>query len=98
MKHLYLWALAFFLVLSPAVSMAQESPSGEAVIATTNIQKVEILEQDGKGATISVTLSNGTGVQPGLRYVLDLYQERTIVDTQVYGDVFSIGENESLQK
>lgn len=77
-------------------------PLGATVIATTELYDVKVEYQNNHAMDITFTITNGKGVQPGVKYRVDLLKETEdgpiIVATQVYDEEITILENETITK
>jgi hypothetical protein len=79
--------------------------SEPALLATTNVEHVDVVEQDGHTLVISFSISNREIVQPEIIYAVNLIQDDeegnpiTIVDQEVYyDDPIYIGENTTVDR
>lgn len=94
------------LVVSSAFvfSYAQQTSTTSSkvvTLATVNIYNATTT-QNGNDFTISFDLTNRVGVQPGVKYSVNLVQDtkngQVMVDKHVYDEVINLGENSSVHK
>ncbi|MEY3784303.1 MAG: hypothetical protein RLZZ230_625, partial [Candidatus Parcubacteria bacterium] len=100
-----IFIFSIFVLVAPFLTLAQApdsvQPSVETtVVATVNVQDIELVKQDGNVFTISFNISNREGVQPKILYAVDLLKNKsTIVDQHLYdNDVVSLGTKDSIHK
>lgn len=103
---LFLGAL-LITVLSISSVSAQEAnpepvPITEKAIANVNILDTKIISQDKNVVNIYFKLTNGEGVQTGLKYSVSLISEvkgkKVVADEKVYDESFTLLANESVTK
>lgn len=78
---------------------------GVVVVATVNIQNPQIISQEKNEIKIGFDLSNQKGVQPQVRYLVQLIEKTTdknktpnIVDQFVYPESVNLGENQTIHR
>lgn len=81
--------------------LEQEAPA--VLVASVNLYRAAIVSQNGSIFTLSFDLSNGTGIQPGVKYAVQLFKQQedgsaTFVDQKVYPETILLGENETIHK
>jgi hypothetical protein len=78
----------------------QGSRTESVVVATVNLYNGKAELQDGNVWKISFDLFNRLGIQPGVRYGVELRTENTedLVGQIIYPEVLSLGEGETIQK
>jgi hypothetical protein len=79
-----------------------QSPADLTVVADVNIQNPQIISQLQNNINISFTLTNGEGVQSGVKYGVRLVKNTNsgqfIYDEKVYDDTVFLAENSSVEK
>ncbi|MFA6515428.1 MAG: hypothetical protein WCT42_04195 [Candidatus Paceibacterota bacterium] len=72
------------------------------MVADVNVSKTKIVSQDGNLLKISFLISNGKGIQPGVKYGINLVSKTTgkemVVDEKIYDESLLLHENQSIQK
>lgn len=104
-KKIFISLLSIFTlaIFSYGVAFAQTaSSSAGIVVATVNIYNAKIVTQNDRDFTISFGISNKVGVQPEVKYAVQLTQtlakKETQVDEKVYDETLSLGENTTVSK
>lgn len=93
------YVLFFALILQLAVGVSAHAQSGDPSVRNTSLlADVSLtgasLVQEGRSANVSFTLTNNTGVQPGVKYAVILARENEAVQT--IEDVFVSAEELTL--
>lgn len=93
--------LGLVFVVSATVRAQQSAET--IVLATVNIYDAKIDSQSGNNIKISFDLNNRTGIQPGVKYAVDLLKREGenlfLIDQKVYNnDVMDLGINETFHK
>lgn len=96
-------AVLLFSLLSFSIAIpAFAASSAGVLVATVNIQEATIASQQDNTIRAFFTLTNGEGVQSGVRYGVQLYSETTkgkvLVDEKVYDETLNLAENTSVRK
>jgi hypothetical protein len=100
MKKIFFGAL--IVLLFPSYSIFAQNGLGTK-IASVNVQQAQV-QQIGNEYTVSFTITNGTGIQTGLRYSVQLLKQDTknkkqyVVDEKVYDETLTLRENDSVTK
>ena len=70
------------------------------VVATVNIYNAKIVSQEGNEIKLSFDLSNREGVQPNVKYAVQLVkkEDSLIADEKVYDEIVNLGQNETIHK
>jgi hypothetical protein len=88
------------LLLSTPVKGEESSSPKSIVIADVNIYDAKITSQKGNQINLSFELSNGEGVQAGVRYGVSLLKDtpdgQFLADEFIYPEVLSLSANSSL--
>lgn len=98
-KYLFVPTILFISLFITQTLFAQTKPV--KAIAEVNIQGAKIANQVGNVLNVSFTLSNGEGVQNGVRYSVRLAPKdkpQIVVDEKVYDEALSLAENSITQK
>jgi hypothetical protein len=97
-----LMALSFF---GASYASAQENAPGDSsliTLATVNIYKAKVVSQKDNNLAIAFDISNGEGIQPGVRYSVVLVSgegnNQTVSDEKVYAEKLVLGSNETVHK
>ena len=108
--------LALVLFLGTKKTLAQSTtenskaafgdPIEVITVATVNIYDAKIISQEGNRIKIGFDLDNREGVQPGIKYSVELIrtesegddETQTVVDEKVYDEKVSLGENETVHR
>ena len=113
MKFLKLFISSFFIFVSLLVApiiFAEEVKNNEikkstdsiTVIAEVNIQNFKIISQEGNVFKISFDLTNGMGVQSGVKYGIKLVGQndkgKFVVDEKVYPEEITLYEKSKVSK
>lgn len=99
----------FSLLLSSNVSATtvkataiKAKPAEAIILAEVNIQNAKIDKQDNNNFDISFSLSNGKGLQTGVKYGVELISKskkiQTVVDEKIYDESLTLHENSSVEK
>ena len=88
-----LW-LSFFIVC-PVLSQGSQ---GGTLVAEVNIHNAQIISQEKNKIDISFDLSNGNGIQPQVKYGVQLVQDNLVVDEKVYDELLNLEENKTISK
>lgn len=111
--NIFKFSLSSFIIIlcvffSQFVSAATEKVSQPVVnkapgvlVASVNIKNAKIVFQDGKSFKISFTLTNGEGIQTGVKYGVKLFTDdknQSLVDEKVYDETLSLNENSSVSR
>lgn len=83
---------------APASSrMVESSP---VAVADVNVDQAKVTSQKGSTVNIDFTLSNGKGIQAGVKYSIELIKEGTqyVSDQKVYDDSITLYENTTVKK
>jgi hypothetical protein len=96
-------ALAFFFALPFFVFAEEPSTMADTekmiTIATVNIYDAKIDARDGNNFTVSFDISNREGVQPDIRYGIELRKAGGgIAHSYVFPETVSLGRNETIKK
>jgi hypothetical protein len=86
---------------APVVTKNNSADNLGVIVANVNIKNAKIVFQDGKNFKISFTISNGEGLQTGVKYGLKLFSDdksQSLVDEKIYDDSLTLGENSSVSK
>ncbi|MBU2633279.1 hypothetical protein KJ751_02115, partial [Patescibacteria group bacterium] len=100
-KIVFLLAVFIFLSSGIIVFAQQEGESvfeGEGIFIEINIRNAVITAQDKNKFDISFDITNGAGIQSGVKYGIQLMKGNTVVDEKVYEEVLSFQENEAVTK
>ena len=91
-------ALFLFFISTPFFAFAQEG--GAAVIADVSIDHVLVVEEEGSTYRILFDVSNGLGVQSGIRYglVVEDVEEGVVVDGILSEEVLTLREGEVVER
>jgi len=81
----------------------RQDPAAKAItVATVNLYNAKLESQDQNKLQISFDISNREGIQPGVKYAVQLVQRtdkiQNLIDTKVYDEVVSLGANETIHK
>mgnify|MGYP001597968920 FL=1 len=102
MKKILLIIPLVALLSGASFAFAQEAPSeatGPVVVATVNIYDAKIVSQQGNVFSLSFDLSNREGVQPAVRYAVQLIDQNQIVaDEVVYPDITNLESHSDVIK
>ena len=85
---------------SPQTATTQGAVIDSVVVADVNVSDAVTL-QKGNAVTIDFNILNGVGVQPQIRYGIQLLQStttRSVVDEYVYDDTVSLSVNSKVHK
>ncbi len=85
------------------VAPSQEQTTKQSItVATVNIYDAKIVAQKGNTITLSFDISNREGIQPQIKYGIELIKEdtqgQTRVDEKVYDEILSLSENSQVHK
>ncbi len=100
---LVLSAPAFAVTDTATIKVVVPKTTTEAIIlAEVNIQDARIISQEGNVFKISFNLTNGKGLQTGVKYGIKLVsitpKSQTIVDEVIYPEALTLYENKTIQK
>ena len=86
-------------------SVAETGQTSKSVlIATVNVQDIQLLKQEGNVLTLTFGITNDEGIQPEILYAVNLYAKDSkgalsVIDQKVYGnDVINLGVKESAHR
>lgn len=86
--------------MTPAVPAS--SSSQVVILADVNINEAKIVKQENNKFDISFTLSNGKGLQTGVKYGVQLVSTsnkiQTTADEKIYNESLTLYENSSIKK
>ena len=102
-KISFLIVFSLFFITSPIFAAAPVStPSKAIVIASVDIQNAKIVSQSNNNFNISFSLSNGKGLQAGVKYGVKLVSTsnkiQTTVDEKIYDESLTMYEDSSVDK
>jgi hypothetical protein len=90
------------VVKTTTATTAVNGASTVVVLATVNIQKANIVSQNGNDFNISFVLTNETGVQSGVNYGVSLVgigpKNQFVFDEKIYGESLTLGEKSNITK
>ena len=107
MKKIFTLLFSFLIlgIIFPNILLAQAgniNTSADNIISTVSINKAKIISQSDRDFVISFNLSNGVGVQPQLKYSIELVKVtnagQSVLDEKVYEDTISLDENSAINK
>lgn len=85
-----------------AVSDDKKIPQESVILADVNIREARIISTEGNTFKISFSVSNGQGLQTGVKYGVSLVSSSTqkpiIMDEKVYEESLSLPENSTIKK
>ncbi|MFA6392503.1 MAG: hypothetical protein WCW54_00235 [Candidatus Paceibacterota bacterium] len=100
--------LVVFLSIFISTPVFAAAPTNQAtsangiILATVNINNAKIISQKGNIFNISFSLSNGEGLQTGVKYGIELVQDSTkgqlIVDEKIYDESLTLNPNTTTKK
>ena len=93
-------ALAATPVATTKVTTSSSVSTG-VLVASVNLRDAKIVSQTGNVFNISFSISNGNGLQTGVKYGVKLVsdtKDQSILDEKVYDDSLALAENTTLQK
>lgn len=108
-KKLFICSFALFL-LSPVSfaygqvtsSVNTESDQKAIIVADVNIKDAKITSQTDSTIALSFTMTNGAGVQSGVRYAVELLSKQkegyVTVDRKVYDEALTLLENTKISR
>jgi hypothetical protein len=91
-------------VLAEKKKSLDASTTEAVLIATVNVQDIQLLKQEDNKITLGFNVSNKDGIQPEIIYAVNLLKKEadktyTVVDQEVYDeDVVTLGTNDKLHK
>ncbi len=101
-KYIALSLLCVGVLVTPIRSaLAQTKAPQMATVANVNIQGAKIANQIGSVVNVSFLLTNGKGVQTGVKYSVRLYSKvnrNIVIDEKVYDEALTLAENSQTQK
>lgn len=87
------------LAVTPKVATA---PNQAIILADVNIKDANIISQEGNTFKISFSISNGKGIQTGVKYGVKLVSNtpngQKIIDEKIYPESLTLYENKTIQK
>lgn len=94
-KQILITCLAFTLFFSISTNIFAQNKV--VLVADVNVQNVKVIKQENNVFDISFTLTNGEGVQNGVKYSVRLMSLKNdkpafIVDEKVYDEVLTLNE------
>lgn len=91
---------AFVLILPLGAGAQEASDASGVVVATVNIYNAKIVAQDGRDLTVSFDLYNRKGVQPQVRYAIQLQKvsgnARYAIAQKVYDETLTLREDQTV--
>ncbi|MCR4328450.1 MAG: hypothetical protein NUV53_02920, partial [Patescibacteria group bacterium] len=100
---LFVLAVVSILGITPGNANAQtEVGDSLSVVATVNVSDAKIINTSVNSATVGFDISNKVGVQPDIRYGIDLYKKtkdgKVLYDSHVYDEAIILGEGEKIHR
>ncbi len=103
-KHFFIFSFAVFLLSSISFAYGQvtstvttEGNQKAIIVASVGIQDAKITSQTDSTIALSFNLTNGTGVQSGVRYAVELVSKQkegyVTIDSKVYDETLTLLEN-----
>lgn len=94
--------LSFFSVSYASAQATDSGGSSPITLATVDIYRTKIISQKDNNLTIDFDISNGAGVQPGVKYSVVLMRgdinSQIMADQKVYGETLVLGPNTTVHK
>lgn len=87
-----------------ATTSTKTPPAKPIILADVNIRNAKIVSQEGNTMNISFLLTNGEGLQTGIKYGLSMIQtdaktkSQTLMDEKIYDDSITLNSNTSVEK
>jgi hypothetical protein len=110
-KNIFKISLGVFVLFSLIIGVKAQAvttpttstvPTKGIILAEVNIQDIKIISQDNNNLKISFNLSNGKGVQSGVKYGIKLLKQTSnnqfVVDEKVYDESLTLAENSIISR